>query len=175
MVIAVATTLAACSPSSRDSASAAAPPPPPDAETPARTTTDTPACTLVADASATLGQPVTPDHHTSPNDVVDCQWKSADGRLCGSLTVFGPGYNPLAADAKTNYAAMTQSMGAFGPLQDVAGIGEEAKAVDGGMFGAQLAFHKGAHSVLVASACKSGADAAPALAQRLAAEVASKL
>lgn len=132
-------------------------------------------CALVANADAVLGQPVTAGHNTNPNKTVDCQWKSADGRLCGSLTVFGPGYNEVAADPKTNFEAMSTSLGAFGAVKDVAGIGEEARIVDGGMFGAQLAFHKGAHSVLAASACSSGADKAPALAQRLATEVAGKL
>jgi hypothetical protein len=118
---------------------------------------------------------VTASQHTNPNNTLDCKWTAADGRVCGSLTVFGPGYNAVQADAKTNFEAMSKSLAAFGEVKEVPGIGSEARIVDGGMFGAQLAFHNGKYSVLAASACKSGADGAPVLAQKLAAEVAPRL
>lgn len=130
-------------------------------------------CALVANPEATFGQPVTSSVATGVTGAT-CEWKSAEGRLCGVLNVFGPGYNPMP-DAKTQFAGMATSLKAFGQVQDVPGIGEAAKAVDGGMLGAQLAFHNGQHAVLAASACTSGADQAPALAERLAREVASRL
>lgn len=175
LVFIAAATIAACSQSNEESRTAAtnAPAPAPAAAEPAAAGSDP--CALVANAEAILGQPVTASHHTNANNTVDCHWKAADGRLCGSLTVFGPGYGSTVADAKTNFNGMSTSLGAFGEVKEVAGIGDEAKAVDGGMFGAQLAFRKGEYAVLVASACKSGTDAAPALAHRLATEVASRL
>jgi hypothetical protein len=130
-------------------------------------------CALVANPEATFGQPVTSGTATGVTGTT-CEWKSADGRLCGVLNVFGPGYNPMP-DARTQYAGMATSLKAFGQVQDVSGIGEEAKAVDGGMLGAQLAFRTSEHAVLAASGCSSGADKAPALAEKLAREVAPKL
>ena len=109
-----------------------------------------------------------------PNDTVSCHWKTADGRLCGNVTVFGPGWNEVP-DVKANYVAMTGSLKAFGDTQDVSGIGEEAKAVDGGILGAQLAFRTSTHLALVASGCKSDSQSAPALAEKLAREVATHL
>src|SRR5690242_6065946 len=50
-------------------------------------------CGLIADASATLGQPVTAESGSAPNGTRHCDWKIAEGRLCGSVTVFGTGYN----------------------------------------------------------------------------------
>ncbi len=176
-VIAAATLAAACSQSNKEAETASVSTPAAAAPAPAAepVATGSDPCALVANAEAVLGQPVTAGHNTNPNNTVDCQWKSADGKLCGSLTVFGPGYNDLASDPKTNFEAMSKSLGAFGEVKEVPGIGEQARLVDGGMFGAQLAFHKGRHSVLAASACSAGADKAPALAQRLATEVAAKL
>lgn len=169
-ILGVAAALAACS-KSNDSEKMA----PAGAEAGAAVkTAGSDPCALVANADAILGQPVTAGHNTNPNNTVDCQWKAADGRICGSLTVFGPGYNDVA-DAKTNFGAMATSLGAFGQTWDVAGVGEEAKAVDGGMLGAQLTFRKGNHAALVGSACKSGADGPPILAEKLAREVAGKL
>jgi hypothetical protein len=167
--VAAATTLAACSQSNQDAPSADA----------AGTNAAAPAaardpCKLVANAESVLGQPVSARHNTNPSGTLDCQWKSAEGRLCGSLTVFGAGYNEVG-DAKVNYEAMATSLKAFGQTLDVAGVGEEAKAVDGGMLGAQLAFRKGNHAVLVASACKSGGNGPTVLAEKLAREVAAQL
>jgi hypothetical protein len=130
-------------------------------------------CALVSNPDTTFGQPVTSSTEAGVTGTT-CQWKSADGRLCGLLNVFGPGYDSMP-DARTQYAGMTTSLKAFGDAHDVPGIGVEAKAVDGGILGAQLAFHTGTHAVLAASACSSGADKAPALAERLAREVASRL
>lgn len=132
------------------------------------------ACSLVANPEATFGQPVTGSTRTDFNGTRSCDWKSPEGRLCGTLTVFGPGYNAVP-DVKANYVGMTTSLKAFGETQDVAGVGEEAKAVDGGILGAQLAFRTGTHLALAASACSSGDDKAPALAEKLAREVAPKL
>jgi hypothetical protein len=175
LIMIAAGALAACSKS--DDPPKTAPPSETDGveSAPAAAAASSDPCALVENAEAILGQPVTAERNTNPNNTLDCQWKAADGRLCGSLTVFGPGYNETAADAKTNYGALTTSLKAFGQTWDVAGVGEEAQAVDGGMLGAQLAFRKGSHSALVGSACKAGADGAPGLAEKLAREVAGRL
>lgn len=131
-------------------------------------------CSLIPNAEALIGQPVTAARATMPNQTVSCQWKAADGRLCGNVTVFGPGWNEVP-DVKANYVAMTSSLKAFGETQDVSGIGEEAKAVDGGMLGAQLAFRTSSHLALVAAGCKSDSQTTPALAEKLAREVAAHL
>jgi len=131
-------------------------------------------CSLIPNAEALIGQPVTAVQATMPNQTVSCQWKAADGRLCGNVTVFGPGWNDVP-DVKANYVAMTGSLKAFGGTQDVSGIGEEAKIVDGGMLGVQLAFRTSSHLALVAAGCKSESQTTPALAERLAREVAAHL
>ena len=131
-------------------------------------------CSLIPNAEALIGQPVTAAQATMPNQTVSCQWKAADGRLCGNVTVFGPGWNEVP-DVKANYVAMTSSLKAFGETQDVSGIGEEAKAVDGGMLGVQLAFRTSSHLALVAAGCKSDSQTTPALAEQLAREVAAHL
>jgi hypothetical protein len=131
-------------------------------------------CSLIPNAEALIGQPVTAGQEKMPNNTISCQWKTADGRLCGNVTVFGPGWNEVP-DVPANYRAMTSSLSAFGQTQDVSGIGEEAKAVDGGMLGAQLAFRTATHLALVAAACKSESQSAPALAEKLAREVAGNL
>lgn len=131
-------------------------------------------CSLVGDAEALFGVPVTATVEAMPNSTSSCEWKSADTRICGSLTVFGPGFNDLA-DPKTNYSGMTTSLAAFGPVQDVAGVGEEAKVVDGGILGVQLAFRTSKSAALVASACSSGPHSRNDLVLRLAREVAPKL
>ena len=131
-------------------------------------------CALIPNAEALIGQPVTATRETMPNETISCHWKAADGRLCGNVTVFGPGWNEVP-DVKANYVAMTGSLEAFGDTQDVPGIGEEAKAVDGGMLGAQLAFRTRTHLALVAAGCKSESQTAPALAEALAREVVGHL
>jgi hypothetical protein len=131
-------------------------------------------CSLIPNAEALIGQPVTASQNAMPNNTNTCQWKAADGRLCGSVTVFGPGWNEVP-DVKANYVGMTTSLKAFGDTQDVSGIGEEAKVVDGGMLGAQLAFRTSTHLALVAAGCKSDTQTTPALAEQLAREVASHL
>lgn len=174
LVSLAAATLAACS-QSNDAPQTAAQPATAATPAPGATAaTGSDPCALVANPEAVLGQPVTASHYSNVNGSVDCHWKSAEGLLCGSLTMFGPGYNETGS-ARINYEGMTKSMGAFGQTWDVSGVGDEAKAVDGGILGAQLAFRKGDHAVLVASGCKSGADGAPALAERLAREVAGRL
>ncbi len=131
-------------------------------------------CSLIPNAEALVGEPVTASQATLPNETFSCQWKTADGRLCGSVTAFGPGWNAVP-DVKANYAGMTSSLSAFGQTRDVSGIGEEAKVVDGGILGAQLAFRTSTHLALVAAGCQSAAQTAPTLAEKLAREVAAHL
>jgi hypothetical protein len=131
-------------------------------------------CALVSNPEATFGQPVTSSTESGVTGN-SCIWKSADGRACGILNVFGPGYNPMP-NAQVQYGGMTTSLKAFGEVKEVAGIGEAASAVDGGpLLGAQVAFRTSTHAVLAASACSSGNDKAPALAEKLAREVATRL
>jgi hypothetical protein len=132
-------------------------------------------CALVADANAVFGQPITANPSKFPDGTKICEWKAADGMICGSATVFGPGYNEVAADAQRNFGAMTTSMGAFGEVKEVAGLGEEAKAVDGKFMGGQVAFRKGKYSVLVGGSCTSGSLTKPQLAENLARAIAEKL
>lgn len=163
--------LVACSKSSEEHNAAAQPSSQPAADAPAAGGDP---CSLIPNAEALIGQPVTAAQATMPNETVSCQWKAADGRLCGNVTVFGPGWNEVP-DVKANYLGMTNSLKAFGDTQDVSGIGEEAKAVDGGMLGAQLAFRTSTHLALVAAGCKSDTQTAPALAEKLAREVVGHL
>lgn len=130
-------------------------------------------CALVSDPDALFGVPVTSSASANTGTVV-CEWKSAEGRICGSLTLFVPAYNS-SPDPKVNYSAMVTSLGAFGEVKDVAGIGEEARMVDGGMLGAQVAFRTASNAALAASACRSGTEGQIELAQKLAREVAGKL
>jgi hypothetical protein len=131
-------------------------------------------CSLVADASATFGQAVTAEKKTMPNNTTVCEWKSADGRICGSVTPLGAKWNPVP-DVPRNYGALVASLGAFGEVRDQPGIGKEARIVNGGMLGVQLAFRTDDAAVLVASACSAGNLDATAMAQKLATEIASKL
>jgi hypothetical protein len=171
LVSIAAIALVACSKSSEEHAATAPSSSKPTADAPAAGGDP---CSLIPNADALIGEPVTAEHASMPNDTVSCHWKAADGRLCGNVTVFGPGWNEVP-DVKANYVAMTSSLKAFGDTQDVSGIGEEAKAVDGGVLGAQLAFRTSTHLALVASGCKSDSQTAPALAEKLAREVATHL
>ena len=130
-------------------------------------------CTLVSDPATLFGQPVTAKRTTEVNKTVSCSWTTAEGRVCGSVTVFGPGWNETS-DVPRTYGALTVSMGAFGKPSDVSGIGEEARAVDGGMFGAQLAFRTSKAAVLVGAACSSTSTKAPAIAEKLSRAIAPR-
>jgi hypothetical protein len=130
-------------------------------------------CSLVADTQALFGTPVTAGASTMTGQAV-CEWKSADGGMCGSVTLFTPAYNS-SPDPKVNFAAMVTSLGAFGEVKEVAGIGEEARMVDAGILGAQLAFRTASNAALVASACRSGPYGQVEVAHRLAREVAARL
>jgi hypothetical protein len=155
----------------------------PSAEQPAAQTTPASApqaaaagdpCTLVADTQAMFGKPVTASKKTMPDKTTSCEWQDAETRMCGLVTVFGPGWNEVP-DLPANYTAMVTSLGMFGQTRDVAGLGEEAKAVDGGITGAQVAFRTGKALALVASNCSAGALDKNALAEKLARGVAERL
>jgi hypothetical protein len=130
-------------------------------------------CSLLPDPAALFGQPVTATN-SSMQHQKSCEWKSADGRLCGSVTIFTPAFNS-STDPKVNFAGLVKSMGAFGEVKDLTGIAEEAKIVDGGMFGAQVAVRTASQAALAASACKSGSEGSVELAQKLAREIAGRL
>ena len=130
-------------------------------------------CSLVADAQSLFGTPVT-SSLTQATGTAVCEWKSDDGRICGSVTLFTPAANS-SADPKVNYAGLVSSLGAFGEVKEVAGIGEEARMVDGGMLGAQVALRTASAAALAGSACRSGPHGQVELAQRLAREIAGRL
>jgi hypothetical protein len=173
VVVVSAMGLAACGKSPDDAAPAAASSPATAEPAPAAKSAGGDPCTLVADPAATFGQAVTTESTAMPHGARTCEWKSADGRICGSLTVFGPGWFEQA-DPKTNLSGMATSLAAFGEVNDLAGIGEEAKAVDGGMLGAQIAFRTSKVAALVASSCNEPLTQA-AQAEKLAREVAGLL
>ena len=157
-------------------------PAPESAAAPASASADVPAtasaagdpCSLLDDPNGLFGQPVTASSTGMPNQTRACEWKSAEGRMCGLVTPFGPGWNPVP-DLAANYSAMTLSMKAFGELQPLTGVGEEAVAVDGGMFGAQIAMRTSQALVNVAAACGGSGPANLEHAEKLARAIAPKL
>ncbi len=124
-------------------------------------------CTLLADPAAVFGQVVTSHAVTAPNRMRMCEWRATDGMPCGTLAVFGPGWNEVP-DVPRHYEGMVTSLGAFGEVQEVAGLGEEAHVVDGGMLGAQLAFRTRERATLVGAVCSGGAPTKTALAEKVA-------
>lgn len=130
-------------------------------------------CTLISEPAALFGQSVTAKQTTQPNKTISCSWYTAEGRVCGSVTVFGAGWNETP-DVQRSYGALTTSLAAFGQPRDVSGIGNEARAVDGRMFGTQLAFRTGKAAVLVAAACGSTSIKDPALAEKLSRAIAPR-
>jgi hypothetical protein len=132
------------------------------------------ACMLITDPAAVFGFPVTAHKGTMPNKTTTCEWRGADERMCGSVVVFGPGWNEVE-DVPVTYAAMVTSLGAFGQMKEIAGLGDEAKGVDGGILGAQVAFRAKNATALVGSTCTSGSLTKLELAERVAGAVAEKL
>ncbi len=131
-------------------------------------------CSLLADPVATFGQPVTAQQARTPNGTNTCEWRAADGRICGSVVVFGPGWNE-SLDVPRSYGGMVTSLGAFGSVQEVAELGEEARVVDGGMLGAQLAFRTNKTATLVGGSCGVGPGTNVALAEKVAREIVHSL
>src|SRR5688572_4523222 len=89
------------------SACGKSPAPADDAEVPA-TAAATPAagkdaCSLIDDPATLFGQPVTASKSTMPNQTHTCEWKTSDGRLCGMITAFGPGWSEVP-DIQANYS-----------------------------------------------------------------------
>jgi hypothetical protein len=131
-------------------------------------------CALVSNPEAVFGRPVTTRIATMPNNTRMCEWRSAEDRICGMVTVLGPGWNDTV-DIPRNYAAMVTSLGAFGTTKELAGVGEEARIVDGGMLGAQIAFRTSNAVVNVGAACGDDGQARTALAEKIARAVAENL
>jgi hypothetical protein len=127
-----------------------------------------------AEAAAAFGQPVTASVTTMPNQTRACEWKSAEGRMCGLVTPFGPGWNPVP-DLAANYSAMTLSLKAFGELQPLTGVGEEAVAVDGKILGAQVALRTNKAIANVAAACGGMGAGNMAHVEKLSRAIAAKL
>jgi len=131
-------------------------------------------CTLVSDPEAVFGTAVSVNVKTMPNGSRMCVWQSAEGRTCGTVTVLGPGWSELL-DVPRNYAGMVTSLGAFGSPKELAGVGEEAQIVDGGILGVQIAFRTSKAAVNVGAGCGENTEARVAMAERLARAVAAKL
>jgi len=131
-------------------------------------------CTLVDDPNALFGQSVNAEVATMPNATKTCEWKLSDGRMCGSVSMFGPGWNDVP-DVPANYSAMVSSMGAFGKIHPVPGLGEEAMVVDGGMLGTQMAVRTSKALVHIAASCGGSATANTEHAEKIARSVIGKL
>jgi hypothetical protein len=131
-------------------------------------------CRALTDPAAIFGQPATAHTATMPNNTHTCEWRVAGDRTCGTLVVFGPGWNEVA-NVPANYEGMVTSLKAFGDVKEVTGVGEEARAVDGGILGAQLAFRTNDVAALVGATCGNAERSSAALAESLARAVAENL
>jgi len=131
-------------------------------------------CNLVDDANALFGQTVNGEVMTMPNGTKSCEWKLSDGRMCGSVTMFGPGWNEVP-DVPANYSAMVGSMSTLGKASPVAGLGEEATIVDGGFLGTQLAVRTSTALAHIAASCGGTAAANAEHAEKIARSVLGKL
>jgi len=131
-------------------------------------------CSLLRDANASIGQPVTASRNSQPGRSSACAWKSADGRLCGGVTVLGSGWNEVP-DVAASYKQLTASMTAFGPLNDVADVGDEAQSVDTGSSGVMLVFRQGDKVAVTVSACNGHSLSNDEFTKKLGRELAAQL
>ena len=131
-------------------------------------------CTLIDDPDTVFGQPVGKGELKESGHMKSCLWNNAAGMMCAMVTPMGAEWNGMA-DVSTNYSGMVTSMGAFGKTQPVAGIGEEAVIVDGGILGVQIAFRTSKAAVNIGTACGGSAPANLELVQKVAKVVAAKL
>ena len=131
-------------------------------------------CSLIDDPETLFGRPVTAGVKTLPNKTMACEWISAEGRLCGIVTPFGPGWNEIR-NLKANYSAMAGSVGTFGPPQPLTGAGEEAVIVDGGILGAQVAMRTSNAIASIGAACGGSGAANLEHAEKIARAIAGHL
>jgi hypothetical protein len=131
-------------------------------------------CSLIGDPDTLFGQPVTATANSTPNIGKSCEWKNAEGRLCGLVMPFGAAWNPVP-DLKRNYDAMATSMNAFGEVNPVAGIGEEAVAVDGKIMGAQMAIRTSNAIANIGAGCGGSGPANLEMAEKIARAIAPRL
>jgi hypothetical protein len=131
-------------------------------------------CSLIDDPDTLFGQPVTASANATPSASKTCEWKNAEGRLCGLVMPFGAAWTPVP-DLKHNYDAMTTSMKAFGEVKPVAGIGEEAVAVDGKIMGAQMAIRTSNAIANIGAGCGGSGPANLEHAEKIARAIAPKL
>jgi len=131
-------------------------------------------CALIDDPNTLFGRTVTASASSMPNGTSSCQWMDVEGRLCGMVTPMGAGWYEVP-DLPGNYAAMVKSMGAFGPTHPVAGIGEEAVAVDGGMLGAQMSIRTSKAIANIGASCGESGPANLEHAEKIARAIAPKL
>jgi len=164
-------TIAACGKSPAPESAAASPANTP-ATAPAAGSGDV--CALIDDPGTLFGQAVTASPETMPNGTKSCEWKSAEGRMCGLVTPMGSGWYEVP-NLPANYAAMKQSMSAFGKTFPVAGIGEEAEAVDGGILGAQMAIRTSTAIANIAAACGGSGAGNLEHAEKIARAIAARL
>lgn len=92
-----------------------------------------------------------------------------------SMLIAACGQSPAPESAATNYQAMTLSLKAFGELRPLAGVGEEAVAVDGGIMGAQVALRTGNGLANVAAGCGGSGPANLEQVEKMARAVAARL
>jgi hypothetical protein len=164
--------LVACGKSSAPENAAAAAPAEAAAGAPASAGRDI--CALIEDPDTLFGQAVTATPHDGPGGINACEWKNAEGRLCGMVTPMGPGWHEVPSLAQ-GFSGMVTSMGAFGKTYPVAGIGEEAAAVDGGMLGAQMAIRTGTAIANIGAACGGNGAANLEHAEKIARAIAPRL
>jgi hypothetical protein len=131
-------------------------------------------CSLIDDPDTLFGQPVTASASSLPTAPKACEWKNAEGRLCGLVMPFGADWNPVP-NLKLNYDAMATSMKAFGEVNPVAGIGEEAVAVDGKIMGAQMAIRTSKAIANIGAACGGSGPGNLEHAEKIARAIAPRL
>ena len=131
-------------------------------------------CMLVDDPNAVFSQTVNGEVMTMANGTKSCEWKLSDGRMCGSVTLFGPGWNEVP-DVPANYSAMVGSMSSLGKASPVAGLGEEATIIDGGFLGTQLAVRTSTALAHIAASCGGTAAVNAEHARKIARSVLGKL
>ena len=144
-----------------------------DAPASAATAASGDVCALIEDPDTLFGRAVTATA-SATNGIKACEWKDAEGRLCGMVTPMGPGWHAVP-DLPGSYAAMVKSMGAFGETRPVAGIAEEAAAVEGGMFGAQISIRTSTAIANIGTACGGSGPANLEHAEKVARAIAPRL
>src|SRR5690606_9756486 len=94
--------------------------------------------------NAIFGRDVAAAREPMPNM---CRWSSPDAAITASIIVHGQGWSAVS-DAEQAYRQMLEPMGELGAARPVAGVGDEAMALETGAR-TQIFFRKGAVAVNV--------------------------